>query len=139
MAIVVPKDGDIISAGTFGAPVANEVNRITPIATVTAWQALPLSNNATVFNIPPSCRKVGDRVQLKGNSASGTAGSTIATLPTGFRPLAVVEMLAYQYNGGWVYCNITIDTNGQLKYINPPNISANTANVSLWGLSFPTT
>ena len=95
MAIVVPKDGDIISAGTFGIPVANEVNRITPITTVTAWTALTLQNSWVPLGSSytnPVYRKIGDIVYVQGSirnagTFTGPGQSIASTLPVGFRPL----------------------------------------------------
>lgn len=90
MAITVPKDGDIISAGTFGIPVANEVNRMTPIATVTPWADLALQNgyaNEAGFQ-KAQYRKIGDVVYLRGSITVATTNTAyVFTLPAGFRPI----------------------------------------------------
>jgi len=48
MAITVPKDGDIISAGVFGIPVANQVNTNTSsIATLRGLPVVRMATNAS--------------------------------------------------------------------------------------------
>jgi hypothetical protein len=86
MAIAIPTVGSEISAETFGAPVAQKVNDLTP----TAWTAVPTTYSpwANVqYNMPAQYRRVGDEVQLRGllynPSASGT---NVVLVPVGFRP-----------------------------------------------------
>lgn len=92
MAIVVPTDGAIISAGVFGKPVADEINRITPLvngAIPTAWTALSLANGWTNIGgglAPMQYRKVGDVVQLRGVIVPGSWEIPFAQMPVGFRP-----------------------------------------------------
>lgn len=128
MAITVPKDGDIISASAFGIPVANEINRITPITTVTAWTNLTLLNSwATsggAFNL--AYRKIGDIVYTRGNVGTGAVGSIIATLPAGFRPLTSLYLASSIFVGStWVVACVWIQPDGSFTY--HPSSPANPA------------
>lgn len=48
MAIVVPKIGDIVDATTFGAPVANELNRISPLVIAGSTFADAVGNGGNI-------------------------------------------------------------------------------------------
>jgi len=109
MPITVPIAGQEISASAFGIPVANEVNRMTPVTTVTAWTALSLTNGWANVGGWGSAqyRKVGDMVQLRGVVSGGTANSSVATLPAGFRPPDQITV-PYAVNGsGANYLSLT--------------------------------
>lgn len=70
MAITVPKDGDAISATTFGAPVANQLNliasksplgqvafaRVTAQQTVSATGQVTITGSDLVFTVPAANR-----------------------------------------------------------------------------------
>ena len=91
MPITVPAAGQMVSAELFGAPVANEVNRLTPLVdgrTPTPWVTCTLQNSWGHYagQQPLSYRKVGDIVYMRGCVSGGTIGSTLTTLPAGFRP-----------------------------------------------------
>lgn len=95
MAITVPKDGDIISAGVFGIPVANAVNQLQTrmgglwtsaaqsipngSATPISWNAETEDSNAFAvppFNtvtIPPNCGGLY-AVSVNAYTGSGSAG-----------------------------------------------------------------
>lgn len=90
MAIVRPITKTLISSATWGVPITDEVNRLSPLVdgrTPTVWTGVVFQNGwATAGGWQPGqYRKVGDVVQLRGN-ITGTAPATAFTLPTGFRP-----------------------------------------------------
>lgn len=90
MAITVPVVGQEISAGTFGIPVATEVNRLTTLTAPTAWTNPVYTNGwagLTSSGIQPAqYRKIGDIVYIRGNIYGGSLGVSAFTLPVGFRP-----------------------------------------------------
>lgn len=144
MAITRPVTKTIISTTAFGVPVVDEVNSLRDWVTANAptpWVAMPMMNGATAgASGAPMARKMMGNVQMKGGFVNGPNGTASCSLPAGHYPTVAVEMIAYQFNGGWIYCNITIDpANGQLRYVNPPGVSANSSLVSLFGLMFPIT
>jgi hypothetical protein len=75
--------------------------------------------------------KVGDRVYVKGQVSTGTAGTTIFTLPTGYRPL---ERLDPPITANGAGSAGTVGTNGDVI----PVAAAGNVRVSLDGLSFRT-
>ena len=90
MAIVRPVTKTKIATVSWGIPITDEVNRMTPLVVApTAWTALTLTNGWVVVGgwQVPQYRKIGDIVYLRGLMQSGTFNSTAATLPAGFRPL----------------------------------------------------
>lgn len=137
MVLMRPVTKTVISSTEFGQPVYDWIMANSP----TPWVAMPLMNGATAGSSGvPMARKLMGNVQMKGGFVGGTNGVAACTLPAGHWPSVAVEMIAYQFNGGWIYCNVTIDpTSGQLRYVNPPGVTAATALVSLFGLMFPIT
>ena len=125
MAITVPTAGDALSVTTFGKPVADEINRITPITTVSAWTAVTFQNGWLDYAggyQTTQYRKIGDIVYVRG-LVKGTAGSTtIFTLPTGFRPLLSMQFpteAGGAYGFGTVYSNGAVNHNiGSLAAFN---------------------
>lgn len=89
---------DIAAAATNAQITAlqNQINtlngQVTSLQTATAdtgWIALPLSGTWVHYGAPfsvPGYRKIGQVVHLRGLLKSGTPGSTIGTLPAGYRP-----------------------------------------------------
>ncbi len=130
MAITVPAPGQMIDANTFGKPVADQLNAMA----ATAWATLPLNGWTAISGRTPMYRKIGDVVYFKGNAVgaagtgAGSNGISGATIPAGFRPIVYEELVTFCYNGGWTYCNISIDTDGTLKYITPPGAASVTPN-----------
>ena len=100
MPITVPVTGDQISATSFGAPVANEVNRLTPLVDAglaTAWVNVPFDSKWTSsgqWGYPAvSVRKMGGMVWMRGLAQAQAiipANSVSATIPVGYRPLAQI-------------------------------------------------
>ena len=89
MAITVPIAGQEASAELFGIPVANEVNRMSPLVVApTAWTNATLQNNWVNLGgsySPAGYRKIGDIVYLRGTVKTGTLGVPMFTLPVGYR------------------------------------------------------
>lgn len=101
MAIPIPVSRTKIATASWGIPITNEVNRLTPIAdtnatditalkaatAVTAWANLTLQNGWTNYAGYGTARyrKVGDIVYLMGGAQSGAVGSVVCTIPVGFR------------------------------------------------------
>lgn len=74
----------------------------------TGWVALTLTNGYTNYGgvyVTAACRRIGNRVFLRGLPNSGSKGTSIATLPVGFRP-------AFQMMVPVVVQTISIDATG---------------------------
>jgi len=110
MPITPPQPQTMVDATAWGQPITTEVNRMTPLVVApTAWTALTLTNSWT--NVggwgTAQYRKVGDMVQLRGVVTGGIANSSVATLPTGYRPVDQIT-IPYAANGtGANYMSIT--------------------------------
>jgi hypothetical protein len=80
-----------------------------------------------------------NRVQLRGSLVQGTttSGTPLFTLPLGFRPVAIQDIMAVQYTGGsgFGFCWISVQTNGDVQYLQGNGVAAN-GEVSIAGLSF---
>lgn len=97
MAIVVPKVGDVIDATVFGAPVANELNRLTPLVNampIMAGQIIPIP---TVSVPSGQTYTVFDRTWTLPASAGGLVGIMAMTCLTA---AAAVGDLICLGNGG---------------------------------------
>jgi hypothetical protein len=105
MAITRPIPNTALSVTNWGGPITDEVNRMTPIATVTPWTALPYNSPWTNFGSGYQVgqyRKNGDNVEVRGFASPGTsapASSIAYTLPVGFRPPVVFQIVVFYYNG----------------------------------------
>jgi hypothetical protein len=82
----------------------------------TGWAAVPLSSNWASYNASQwgtfSYRLQGNRVFLRGIvQASAGAGTTIGTLPTGFRPPYSVEL---PVDRSGAYSGVTVNTDGTM-------------------------
>jgi hypothetical protein len=78
----------------------------------TAWTAPTLLNswvNYGAGNVDAAYRKIGDMVQLRGQVKNGTttAGTSILTLPVGFRPTAQVVVPTLDGNNALARFDIT--------------------------------
>ena len=93
MAITVPKDGDVISAATFGAPVANQVN------TNTAALAALLSQSVTASNVscPANTRTTVATLTVPGSS-----------LPAGRKFIVFLSLIAKMATVGAVDVLFTV-------------------------------
>lgn len=90
-----------------------------PIVTATPPQEydLPLADGLSAVN-PCTYRKNQFGEVSVGGAASGTieVGTTIATLPSGFRPTKTVERPAvYSVNGAWAAGTIVVTTDGIVR------------------------
>ena len=126
MPITVPVTGDEISASAFGAPVANEVNRLTPLVdsrTPTAWTTVTYQNSwVTEGPQPAQYRKIGDIVYFRGSIKAGTNNTTAWTMPVGFRPPTVLTLPTLYYDAatGWKPCRLYLLTDGQVQVLEAP-------------------
>jgi hypothetical protein len=121
MAINRPVTKTIISTPDWGIPITDEVNRLTAwqLAQVpTVWYTLVMANGwtAAAANMAPQYRKQGDLVNIRGTISGGAPGSTIATLPVGFRPVQDIIQVTAAFMGTWQFAVIQISTNGVFIY-----------------------
>ena len=90
MAIATPVAGTGLSVSTFGKPVVDEINRMTPLVVAApSWTNLTLQNswtNAGGTRPPSSFRKMGDLVYIRIAATGGGNGTVVTTLPAGNRP-----------------------------------------------------
>jgi hypothetical protein len=94
------------------------------VGTTPGWSVLPMNTPWTATNpygfAPPSYRKVGDIVYLRGTTTSnsvGTSTSTIAVLPLGCRPplgLIFPAWMSWAGTTGRMAVRIEIDAFGQI-------------------------
>lgn len=131
MAITVPIDGQEISASTFGAPVANEVNRMTPLVVApTAWTNVIFQNSWVNYGSGEQniqYRKIGDVVYLRGVMKSGGLSTVAFTLPTGFRPIA---SLAFAVSSAGAFGNLSVYSTGEVIPANGSTVSFHVTGVS---------
>jgi hypothetical protein len=113
MAITPPVQGDIVSVQAFGIPVANEINRMTPLVVApTAWTQVAFSgawvNHSGTH--PVKYRKNGDVIEVRGVATGGALNTTMWTFPAGFRPIHDIGFVVYAgtTNPGYV----TVDQTG---------------------------
>lgn len=95
MAVTSPSVGDLITA-SWGASVA------TALAD-SGWTTATLGNSWAAFGgafATPAYRKFCGTVYLQGLMASGTTGTTVFTLPAGYRPLHELVFIAASGTGG---------------------------------------
>jgi len=126
MAIAPPVTSTVISTTAWGIPLTNEVNRlttqsdaygprITNLETATAkgaWTTPTLLNGWLQYGSgwqTLQYRKIGDIVYIRGLIKSGTVPSTIFTLPTGFRPLAINQFVCMGNVSAVAYFNVYTD------------------------------
>lgn len=82
------------------------------------WANLTLQNSWVAYGgsnqTPQYCLVGGGLVMLRGSCKNGTAtdGTTLTTLPEGFRPPASLGFTVWNDN---VQCNLSILANGQVK------------------------
>ena len=119
MPIAVPIAGSEVNVTNFGKPVADEVNRMTPLVVApTAWVNLSLVNGWVNFSgyYPCQYRKIGDIVYVRGSlSEPNSATGTFATLPIGFRPTIGAEHGGVAFAGQRRAVSILISTDGGMS------------------------
>lgn len=90
------------------------------VAKPEAWTAVTWQNSWTDYAGFQSVqyRKVGDMVQVRGVGAPGTttSGTTVFTLPTGYRPPATV--MTAQASGSGVFGRVDFQANGAVRFFN---------------------
>lgn len=131
MAINRPSTKTIISTATWGVPITDEVNLlrtdVNALKAVPSWTAMSLVNGwaAAAVRMDPQYRKTGDIVYLRGVVSGGTPGSTISTLPSGYRPVQdILQVSAAFVNGTtWSLAILQLLATGVLSY--HPNSPAN--------------
>lgn len=141
---VTPRDPDL---SAMLAALSDRIARLERPATITAvpsaWQAITYGTNINSFNViaggstwfEPGCRTENGSVRLKGliiATAAISAGSTVFTLPVGFRPpsRALVNVMA----NADVAARLDIQANGQ-AVLGPA--LGNGSYVSLDGVTVP--
>lgn len=102
-----------------------------PVVIDYSWTALPLSNAWAVFGAGfevPSYRKIGDEVQVRGlmKHAITTTAGVFATLPLGFRPLAIQQ---FPGNASGGIADLRVASTGALSI--QSYLSGNGASLSL--------
>jgi hypothetical protein len=113
-------------------PISNFVSVPNPVP---SWIQATLVNGWVTSGVVPSYRRIGDIVYLRG-AASGTAasaGSTILTLPVGYRPPANVNTPVVAASSTLSF--IAIDTNGNVI----PTSGANKDYISVSNVQFSVT
>ena len=136
MAIARPTSKTIISTTGWGIPITDAVNANTDWITANtpgAWTPLSVQNGWTIQTNhgTASVRKIGDTVQMRGMVSGGTAGTVVAVLPTGFRPLYQVDLLAYQWPSVASWCNLLIGSDGTIT-VNVGSGGANFVSLAGW-------
>jgi hypothetical protein len=104
--------GDIIDE-TWGDQVAAALNALIP----TTWTNVTFQNGWVNYGAGQQnaqYRKIGDLVYLRGGIKSGTNGLAAFTLPVGFRPAGVVNLIGPGNTLGQA-AHITITTAGAVN------------------------
>jgi hypothetical protein len=95
---------------------------------VEPWAPLALTSPWVDYGfswIGAGIRRVGDMVELRGLVAGGTSGTTIATLPIGFRPPGdLVMTTACDVGGGNVFARIDARASGAVIAFFPPGTAS---------------
>lgn len=103
------------------------------------WTTLGLASPWVDYGFPwmgAGYRKVGDDVQLRGLVRGGTSGTTIATLPAGYRPVRnVIFTASADIGGGNIFARLDVLSTGVVVAYFP----AGTAAYLSIQLSFSTT
>lgn len=127
--LVDVNDGVSIWADTDLKAVINSVSAI--------WTLMTIQNGGSIaLSTQPQFRvTVDNKVILKGavNGGTLTSGTTICTLPAGYRPLAEYQQIVASTSASNTGCKIRILTTGEIQYA---ATNAN-AGVNLNGIEFP--
>lgn len=122
MAILRPVTKTLISSSSWGVPITDEVNRLSPLVdgrTPTAWTNVAFTNgwsNQGGGSQGVQYRKSGDMVQMRGQMGNGVMGSVAFTLPSGFRPPALFMLPTGAYNTQtsiWLVARMDINADGR--------------------------
>lgn len=119
MPIIVPQPGQDIDATLFGKPVADELNRITPLVIApTAWVNCTMLNGWAALGAgyrTPRYRKISDLVYVEAYvSATAPTSDTMFQMPTGFRPPLHLQISGSAYSGGPAMCSVTFQSDGNV-------------------------
>lgn len=97
MAITVPVANTALSVAGFGKPVADEVNRLTPLVPGLTFTNLTLNAPWVAMGSghPPTryAKFANNSVMVQFGCSGGGSGGVIATLPSGFRPTYTATFL----------------------------------------------
>jgi hypothetical protein len=124
-AIPIPITRTKIATAPWGIPLTNEVNRLTTqsdsnttrltaveskVATTT-WVPLVLQNGWSDYlsgRHPSAYRKRGDMLDLRMAVRYGTTGSVVTTLPAGYRPSNLIDLIG-RCGNSYGYYNALVD------------------------------
>ncbi len=133
MAINRPTTKTIISTNGWGIPITDQVNAnttdVAALKAVVPWINLTLVNGwqAAAPTMTPQYRKIGDNIQMRGSITGGATGSTIATLPVGYRPFQEFHIPSMGFNGAsWVTVAVVLMQTGIMSFHASNPAAANT-------------
>lgn len=132
-AVVLPALSPVAS-GDYCAVLVQGADRLILGAMATPWTAPTLLNSWTNYGAGfQACqyRRVGDVVQIRGLIQSGT--STIFTMPTGFRPPAI--LMFRQECATYKGCRVDVNTGGSV-ILSGYDTGGSNAYVSLDAITF---
>lgn len=114
------------ATGALLARVDKDGNVIAPNITPSAWTNITLASGLAwedQLGSRPQYRKVGDMVELRGAVKKSNGGNftvspqSVATLPVGFRPPAMVySVQSSAFQGGYGYNRMEILQNGLIRF-----------------------
>lgn len=122
-----------------GAPIpATSWNAIVADLTDSGWITATLTNSWVAFGTPyatPSYRILNGVVYLQGFAKSGTTtvGTTIFTLPAGYRPLATIRFVVADGNTTAQFASLEVSSAG---VVSDPTALGSSAGLSFNGMSF---
>lgn len=128
-------DGELTNEAKWYTRVFTAINWLLSQFGDTGWQTLTLGNSWAAFGAPdetPQARVKNGVVYLAGEMKSGTTGTTVTTLGTGYKPLSSIVFLTASNNGA---ATIAISAAGILSVVSYITPGSN-ANVSLNGISY---
>jgi hypothetical protein len=121
MAINRPTTKTIISTNGWGIPITDEVNLlrtdVNALKATPTWFNLPLANGWTpAGGFSMQYTKINGIVFTRGSVMNGSnaSGSTIGTLPTGYRSPVTLQWATFAYATSWVVAPLDIQTDGRL-------------------------
>jgi hypothetical protein len=97
-------------------PLRAELDEVVALLNSTAWTTLTLTAPWANYGFgwaTAAYQKVGDTVRVRGLIAGGTSGSTIATLPAGFRPTGgTITSAQLDFGSGYQTARLDVSTSG---------------------------